>query len=167
MEPNQSHATLRLLALVVAAAKMLYTHESPTGVYFFLAELLDFVAKARHVRFSELRSKARRQFAHDTFPCVVYDCACTFHRFMQHKMRRQRTKLSRAMTRPTSQSTISTSSRAIDSVLVAHANFLQYGRQLHESELTAVLWKKCDCFRQMHCGLRAPHVSVLQLSSLC
>ena len=83
---------------IVAAAKMLYAHESPTGVYFFLAELLDFVAKARHVSFSKLNSKARRQFLRHTFPTVVYDCACTLHRFMRHKTRRQRTKMSKAMT---------------------------------------------------------------------
>ena len=82
---------------IIAAVKLLYTHESPTGVYFFLAELLAYMARIKHVVLSRLDSKARRRFVRSCFPLVVYDCACTLYRFIRHKKRVNRTKLSRAM----------------------------------------------------------------------
>ena len=62
---------------VIGALKLVYTHESPTGVYFFLAELLDSFSVARGKELKKLSKKERLQFLHEHLPLVWYDCACT------------------------------------------------------------------------------------------
>ena len=69
-------------------ARSLRLRASPTGVRFFLAEILDFLAKAQHVRLRELSKKKRRQFARACLPLVVYDCGCGLRRFLRAKKRR-------------------------------------------------------------------------------
>ena len=81
---------------VVAALKLVYTHESPTGVYFFLAELLQDFAKHANIDLKKLTRKKRVAFVRQKMPLVWYDCACTLKRFMTAK-RKKKSKLARAM----------------------------------------------------------------------
>lgn len=63
----------------MCAFKLLYTHEPPTGVYFFLAELLDFLARAKSVDLSALSKSEKKEFVRASLPRVWYDCACTLN----------------------------------------------------------------------------------------
>ena len=82
---------------IIAALKLVFTHESPTGVYFFLAEIMQFVARAHNLRISKMKEQSRKQFVHQNFPLVFYDCACTLLRFVHADHRRNRTKMSKLL----------------------------------------------------------------------
>ncbi|CAL1141941.1 unnamed protein product, partial [Cladocopium goreaui] len=70
---------------IISAIKLVYTHESPTGVYFFLAELFEFLSAGRNVNLKTAKRKTRLRTLQQTMPLVFYDCACTLQRFMASK----------------------------------------------------------------------------------
>eukprot|EP00438_Fugacium_kawagutii_P031201 Skav220796 [mRNA] locus=scaffold150:236840:244810:+ [translate_table: standard] len=82
---------------IVSAVKLVYTHESPTGVYFFLAELFAFLSASVGVDLEETNRKARLQTLRQVMPLVWYDCACTLKRFMLSKKRKRMTKVARTL----------------------------------------------------------------------
>eukprot|EP00438_Fugacium_kawagutii_P034998 Skav222689 [mRNA] locus=scaffold5100:4446:6524:- [translate_table: standard] len=82
---------------VIAAVKLVYTHESPTGVYFFLAELLASFAAFHNVALRQKKYKARVRFMRNHMPLVSYDCACTLKRFLTQKKRKNRNKVTRTL----------------------------------------------------------------------
>ena len=84
---------------VIGAIKLVYTHESPTGVYFFLAELLHSFAAARGAELKALSRKKRLQFLRANLPLVWYDCACTLKKFITAKKRRNRNKIARTLSK--------------------------------------------------------------------
>ena len=85
---------------VTCALQEVYTPESPTGVYFFLADLIEKTAQTTKLKpFRKLRKKERAQLMQEHFPLVWYDCACTLKKFMRAKKRKDRTKMSRAMSK--------------------------------------------------------------------
>ncbi|CAJ1389805.1 unnamed protein product [Effrenium voratum] len=84
---------------VVAALKLVYTHESPTGVYFFLAELLGSFAERECVDLKMLSRKQRLCFLRRCFSLVWYDCACTLKRFIRGKARARLNKVSRTLSK--------------------------------------------------------------------
>jgi len=84
---------------VIGALKLVYTHESPTGVYFFLAELLDSFSVARGKELKKLSKKERLQFLHEHLPLVWYDCACTLKKFITAKKGRNRNKITRTLSK--------------------------------------------------------------------
>lgn len=59
----------------MAALKLVYTHESPTGVYFFLAELLeDFCSTCQHRSQTIDAKEARSLRSPEDASCVVRLC---------------------------------------------------------------------------------------------
>ncbi|CAL1141553.1 unnamed protein product, partial [Cladocopium goreaui] len=84
---------------IISAIKLVYTHESPTGVYFFLAELFEFLSAGRNVNLKTAKRKTRLRTLQQTMPLVFYDCACTLQRFMASKKRRRMSKVARTLSR--------------------------------------------------------------------
>ena len=84
---------------IIAAMKLVYTHESPTGVYFFLAELLQSFADTHGVQLRHQSQKKRLAFLRQHMPLVWYDCACTLKRFITAKRRKHRNKAARTLSK--------------------------------------------------------------------
>ena len=82
---------------IIAAAKLIFTQESPTGVYFFLAELAHFQARQQGLRVSQMNAQERASFVQNHLPHVFYDCACTLHRFIHADHRKNRCKMSKIL----------------------------------------------------------------------
>eukprot|EP00435_Cladocopium_sp_Y103_P009319 s644_g2.t1 len=84
---------------IIGAVKLVCTYESPTGVYFFLAELLDSFAEARGAELKRVSRKKRLQFLRTHLSLVWYDYACAFKKFITAKKRRNRNKITRALSK--------------------------------------------------------------------
>ena len=84
---------------IIAALKLVYTHESPTGVYFFLAELLQSFAEAHGTQLKNHSRHERVQFLRKHLPLVWYDCACTLKKFIAAKKHRNRNKMTRTLSK--------------------------------------------------------------------
>ena len=82
---------------IIGAMEILYTAESATGVYFFLAELLRLRARAATFNVKKSTARSRAEFLGRRAPLVWYDCACTLHRFMRARKRRQRTAMAKVL----------------------------------------------------------------------
>ena len=82
---------------IIGAMETLYTAESCTGTYFFLADLLKLRAQACGFRTRGSGKASRLAFLNQHSPLVWYDCACTLYRFMRSPKRRARTSMAKAL----------------------------------------------------------------------
>ena len=84
---------------IIGALQLVYTHESPTGVYFFLADLFSFFAASEGIDLEASSRKVRRRVRKRHMPLVWYDCACTLKRFMTAKKRRSLSKVAKTLSK--------------------------------------------------------------------
>jgi len=82
---------------IVAALPLVYTHESPTGVWFFLANILQSFASFQGANLKQMKRKQRKQFLRTHMPLVWYDCACILSRFVRAKKRCRHSNVARTL----------------------------------------------------------------------